>query len=219
MKPTHGTAYLTITACIISMLALILLYAMQTISFTVPDVVRPLFSFMPVICFAWLMVFVIGILKYTNEKPFIVNVFIIYLIYSLISGLVNTAISFFQINREPLIIFYQINGTINMLVIVCIVIMAALLRDTVFKLPLLLFTLSELFIIIFYMIVPRALSLIGTSSYILYIRYIGLVYLIVPTTGIYIAVTTLNVLNSRQLQKPFYDVENPDWPPYDKPNL
>lgn len=219
MKPTRDTAYLTIAACVISMLALILLYAMQTISFTVPDVVRPLFSFMPVICFAWLMIFVIGVLKYTNEKPFIVNVFIIYLIYSVISGLVNTAISFFQIDRESLVIFYQIHGAINMLIIICIVIMAALLRDTVFKLPLLLFTLSELFIIVFYMVVPMVLPLIGTSSYILYIRYIGLVYLIVPTTGIYIAVTALNALNSQQLEKPFYDIEKPNWPPYDKPNL
>jgi hypothetical protein len=219
MKPTRDTAYLTIAACAISMLALILLYAMQTISFTVPDVVRPLLSFMPVICFAWLMIFVIGILKHTNEKPFIVNVFIIYMIYSVILALVNAAIGIFQINRESLVIFYQLYGAINMLVIICIVIMAALLRPTVFKLPLLLFTLSELFIIIFYMVVPMVLPLIGTSSYILYIRYIGLVYLIVPASGIYIAVTALNALNSQQLQKPFYDIENFDWPPSDKPNL
>lgn len=218
MKPTRDTAYLTITSCIISMLVLILMYAMQTISFTVPDMVRPLFSFVPVICFAWLMIFVIGILKYTNEKPFIVNIFIIYMIYSVISGLVNTAIGIFQITGESLVAFYQVHGVINLLVIICIVIMATLLRPTVFKLPLLLFTLSELFIMIFYMVVPMVLPLIGTSSYILYIRYIGLVYLIVPSAGIYIAVTALNALN-QQLQKPFYDMEKPDWSQYDKPNL
>jgi hypothetical protein len=219
MKPTRDTAYLTIAACAISMLALILLYAMQTISFTVPDVVRPLLSFMPVICFAWLMIFVIGVLKYTNEKSFIVNVFIIYTIYGIVSGLVNTAIATFQINRESLVIFYQIHGAINLLVIICLVIMAALLRPTIFKLPLLLFALSELFIILFYTAVPMILPLIGTSSYILYIRYIGLIYLIVPTAGIYIAVTALNALNGQQLQKPFYDIDKPEWPPYDKPNL
>jgi hypothetical protein len=126
---------------------------------------------------------VIGVLKYTNEKPFIVNVFIIYTIYSVVSGLVNTAIATFQINRESLIIFYQIHGAINMLVLICVVIMAASLRPTIFKLPILLFALSELFVVVFYMVVPMALPLIGTSSYILYIRYIGLVYLIVPTAA------------------------------------
>ncbi|UOE46902.1 hypothetical protein MTO98_21085 [Mucilaginibacter sp. SMC90] len=219
MKPTRDTAYLTIAACAISMLALILLYAMQTISFTVPDVVRPLLSFMPVVSFAWLMIFVIGILKYTTEKPFIVNLFIIYMIYSVVSGLVNTAIATFQINRESLIIFYQIHGAINFLIIICLVIMASLLRPTVFKLPILLFALSELFIILFYTAVPMILPLIGTSSYILYFRYIGLIYLIVPSTGIYIAITALNMLNSQQWQKPFYEMDKPDWPPYDKPGL
>lgn len=219
MKPTRDTAYLTIAACAISMLALILLYAMQTISFTVTDVVRPLLSFMPVVCFAWLMIFVIGILKYTTEKPFIVNLFIIYMIYSVVSGLVNTAIATFQINRESLIIFYQIHGAINFLIIICLVIMASLLRPTVFKLPILLFALSELFIILFYTAVPMILPLIGTSSYILYFRYIGLIYLIVPSTGIYIAITALNMLNSQQWQKPFYEMDKPDWPPYDKPGL
>ena len=218
MKPTRDTAYLTITASIISILVLLLLYAMQTISFTVPDSARPLLSFMPVVCFAWLMIFVIGILKYTNEKPFIVNVFIVYTIYSAISGLINTAISIFQIDRQSLIMFYQVHGTINLLVIICLVIITFLLRPTIFRLPLLLFALSELFIMVFYMVVPIILPLIGNSSYIFYIRYIGLVYLIVPATGIYIAVTALNALN-QQLEKPFYDVEKSDWPPYDKPNL
>jgi hypothetical protein len=218
MKLTRDTAYLTIAASVISILVLLLLYAMQTISFTVPDGARPLLSFMPVVCFAWLMIFIIGILKYTNEKPFIVIAFIIYTIYSAISGLVNTAISIFQIDRQSLVMFYQVHGAINMLVIICLVIMTFLLRPTIFKLPLLLFALSELFIIVFYMIVPIVLPLIGNSSYILYIRYIGLVYLIVPVAGIYIAVTALNALN-QQLEKPFYDIEKPDWPPYDKPNL
>ncbi|SEN80837.1 hypothetical protein SAMN05192574_104212 [Mucilaginibacter gossypiicola] len=219
MKPTRDTAYLTIAACAVSMLALILLYVMQAISFTALYVVKPWLSFMQVICFAWLMIFVIGILKYTNEKSAIVNLFIIYMIYSVVSGLVNMAIGFFQINSESLIMFYQIHGAINMLVIICLVIMAALLRATVFKLPLLLFALSELFVVVFYMAVPMAFSLIGISNYVLYIRYMGLVYLIVPSAGIYIAITALNALNSQPLQKPFYDMEKPDWSQYDKPNL
>jgi hypothetical protein len=192
---------------------------MQTISLTISVGARPLLSFMPVVCFAWMMIFVIGILKHINEKPLIINAFIIYTIYSAIFGLVNTFISIFQIDRQLLALFYQLQGTINLLVIICLVIITFLLRPSVFRLPLLLFALSELFIMVFYMVVPMIIPLIGNSSYILYIRYIGLVYLIVPATGIYIAVTALNALNSEQLEKPFYDMEKSDWPPYDKPGL
>lgn len=218
MKPTRDTAYLTIATSVISALVLLLMHAMQTISFTVPESVRHLFSFIPVICFAWLMIFVISILKYTNEKPFIVNAFIIYTIYSTLWGLVSAAIGIFQINVQSLIIFYQVSGAINFLIIIYLVIMTFLLRPTEFRLPLRLFALGELFIPVFYTVVPLVFTFIGNSSYIFYIRYLGLVYLIIPVIGIYIAVTALNVINNRQWQKPFYEMDNPNQP-YDKPEL
>lgn len=218
MKPTRDTAYLTIATSVISALVLLLMHAMQTISFTVPESVRHLFSFIPVICFGWLMIFVIGILKYTNEKPFIVNAFIIYTIYSTLWGLVSAAIGIFQINVQSLIIFYQVSSAINFLIIICLVIMTFLLRATEFRLPLRLFALGELFIPVFYTVVPLVFTFIGNSSYIFYIRYLGLVYLIIPVIGIYIAVTVLNVINNRQWQKPFYEMDNPNQP-YDKPEL
>lgn len=218
MKPTRDTAYLTIATSVISALVLLLMHAMQTISFTVPESVRHLFSFIPVICFGWLMIFVIGILKYTNEKPFIVNAFIIYTIYSTLWGLVSAAIGIFQINVQSLIIFYQVSSAINFLIIICLVIMTFLLRATEFRLPLRLFALGELFIPVFYTVVPLVFTFIGNSSYIFYIRYLGLVYLIIPVIGIYIAVTALNVINNRQWQKPFYEMDNPNQP-YDKPEL
>ena len=37
MKPTRDTAYLTIATSVISALVLLLMHAMQTISFTVPE--------------------------------------------------------------------------------------------------------------------------------------------------------------------------------------
>jgi hypothetical protein len=96
--------------------------------------------------------------------------------------------------------------------------MTIFLSPTAFRLPLRLFALGELFIPIFYTIVPLVFTLIGNSSYIFYIRYLGLVYLIIPAIGIYIAVTALNVINSRQWQKPFYEMDNPNQA-YDKPEL
>ncbi|HEY9196061.1 MAG TPA: hypothetical protein VIM77_07335 [Mucilaginibacter sp.] len=32
-------------------------------------------------------------------------------------------------------------------------------------------------------------------------------------------VTALNVINKQQWQKPFYETDKPDRPPYDKPDL
>ncbi|WP_154402329.1 hypothetical protein [Mucilaginibacter endophyticus] len=167
MKPTRDTAYLTIGASVISILVLLLIYAMQIIAFNVPDSIRPLFSFIPVLCFAWLMIFVIGILKYTNEKSFIVNAFIAYTIYSAVTGLFNTAIGVFHVNPQSLMLFYQVNGTISLLVIISLVIMTFLLRPTEFRLPLQLFALSELFIMMSYLLVPILLPLFGVSSYII----------------------------------------------------
>lgn len=146
------------------------------------------------------------------------NAFIIYTIYSVVWGLVSAAIGIFQVNVQSLIIFYQVSGAINFMIIICLVTMTFLLRPTEFRLPLRLFALGELFIQVFYIVVPLVFTFIGNSSYIFYIRYLGLVYLIIPAIGIYIAVTALNVIDNRQWQKPFYEMDHPNQP-YDKPEL
>jgi hypothetical protein len=219
MKPTRDTAYLTIATSIVSALALLLTYSTQNLTLNFPPAFRYLSSFIHVICFTWLMIFVVSILKYANEKPFIINTFIIYLIYSLLLGLTNIAVGLFNIPVEKILIFYTANGFVNLLAVIWLVVIVFLLRPTEFRLPLRIFAFSELFILLFYTAIPPLLVLSGNSDYRIYIRYLGLVYLIIPAVGLYIAVTALNVINKQLWQKPFSETENPDWPPYEKPNL
>lgn len=218
MKPTRDTAYLTIATSIVSALVLLLTYFTQNLTLNFPPVFRYVSSFIHVICFTWLMIFVVSILKYTREKPFITNTFIIYLIYSLLLGLINIAISLFSIPVEKILIFYTANGFVNLLAVICLMVIVFLLRPTEFRLPLRVFAFSELFILLFYTAMPPLLVLSGSSDYRIYIKYLGLVYLVIPAVGLYIAVTALNVINNRQWQKPFYEMDNPNQP-YDKPEL
>jgi quinol-cytochrome oxidoreductase complex cytochrome b subunit len=116
-------------------------------------------------------------------------------------------------------IFYQVNGFINVLAVIFLVIMVFLLHPTAFRLSLRVFALSELFIILFYILIRPLLVLSENADSSAYIRYLGIVSLIIPAVGFYIAITALKVINKQQLQKPFSETENADWPPYDKPNL
>lgn len=219
MKPTRDTAYFTIAASIVSALVLLLTYSTQNLTLNFPPVFRYLPSFIHVISFTWLMIFIVSILKYASEKPFIINTFIIYLIYSLLLGLANIGINLFNIPAEKILIFYTANGFINLLAVICLVVIVFSLRPTKFRLPLRVFAFGELFILLFYTVMPPLLVLSGNSDYRVYIRYLGIVYMIIPAVGLYIAVTALNVINKQQWQKPLSEIEKPDWPPYDKPVL
>jgi len=217
MKPTRDTAYLTIATSIISALMVLIIHFSQGLSLTVSLAIRAVFSFIPMICFAWLMIFIISILKYTQEKTFIVNVFIIYLAYNILQNLVNFSIGFLGISPDQILLYYQANGFINLLAVILLVVMTFALRETGFRLSLRVFALSELFIMGFYMLIPPLLNFLGITNYNDYYKYIGFVYLVIPASGLYIAVTALNIINNQQ--QPFYPTNKPDWPPYDKPGM
>lgn len=207
MKPTRDTAYLTIATSIIAALIIILMQPMQNLFFKFPDNFRYLISFLPLLCFVWLMVFMISILKYTNAKPFIVNTFIIYLILSSLHGGISITIIFLHVSAQSMIMFYQVTAVIKLLAIIGLVAATFTLPPTQFRSPLRFYTLSELFIMLFYIVIPPLLTLTGSGNYGDYIRYFGLVNLMIPAAGVYIAVTVLNFINKQQLEQRFNDID------------
>ncbi|MFC0516583.1 hypothetical protein ACFFGT_20420 [Mucilaginibacter angelicae] len=207
MKPNRDTAYLTIATSIIAALIIILMQPMQNLFFKLPDNFRHLISFLPLLCFVWLIVFVISILKYTNEKPFIINTFIIYLIFCSLHGGISITMTFLHVSAQSLIMFYQVTAVIKLLVIIGLIVAAFALRPAQFRLPLRFFALGELFIMLFYIVIPPLLILTGVSNYRDYIRYSGLVNLIIPAAGVYIAVTVLNVIGKQQFEQRFQDID------------
>lgn len=219
MKPTRDTAYLTLATSIIGAILILINHFALSVTLTIPEILRYMFSYIPMICFIWLMIFIISILKYTKEKPGIINIFIIYLAYSILQNLINIGIVLLGIPAQKIMLYYQLNGLINLVIIICLVVMSFMLRPTGFRASLRVFAISELFILIFYTAVPPLLALSGSFDYTTYFKYIGLVSLIIPAASIYIAVTALNVINKQQWQKPFYEMDKPDWPPYNKPGL
>lgn len=219
MKPTRDTAYLTIATTVISALMVFITHFMQNMALTISEVFRYAISFVPIICFSWFIIFVISILKYTREKPFAINVFIIYLAYSVLQHIINMGIGFLGITSGKIIAYYQVIGIINLLAVILLVAAVFTLSETEFRLPLRVFALSELFIMAFYMIVPMLLSSLGSTDFTAYYRYMGFAYLVVPAAELYVAITVLNILNKQSWQKPFYEMEKPEWPPYDKPKL
>ncbi|QEM11094.1 hypothetical protein [Mucilaginibacter rubeus] len=219
MKPTRDTAYLTIATSIIGALIQILMLPMQNLLFKFPDNFKYLIYFIPLLCFIWLVIFMIGIVKYTNEKPFVFNTFIIYSIFSSLHGAVSITMNFFHVPVQSMLMFYQVTAIIKLLIVIGFIVATFNLNPTQFRSPLRFFALSELFIMLFYIAMPPLLTLTGGSNYVGYIRYLALINLIIPAAGIYIAVTALNVINKQQWQKPFYEMNKPDWPPYDKPGL
>jgi hypothetical protein len=63
------------------------------------------------------------------------------------------------------------------------------------------------------------LSFINATDFTIYYQYMGFAYLIVPAAELYVAITALNIISNQPLQKPFYEMEKPEWPPYDKPGV
>jgi hypothetical protein len=207
MKPTRDTAYLTIATSIITALIIILMQPMQSLFFKFPDNFRYLISFLPLLCFIWLIVFVISILKYTNEKPFIINTFIIYLIFGSLHGGISITITFLHVSVQSMIMFYQVTAVIKLLFIIGLVAVTFALSSTQLRAPLRFYAIGELFIMLFYIVIPPLITLTGISNYGDYIRYFGLINLIIPAAGVYIAVTVLNFINKQQWEQRFHDID------------
>jgi hypothetical protein len=218
MKPSRDTAYLTIATSIIAALIIILMQPMQNLFFKFPDNFRYLISFLPLLCFIWLILFVISILKYTNEKPFIVNVFIIYLVFCSLHGGISITMTILHVPVQSMIMFYQVTAVIKLLAIIGLVVVTFSLNTTPFRLPLRFFALGELFIMLFYIAIPPLLTLTGRGNYSDYIRYFGLVNLIIPAAGVFIAVTVLNFINKQQLEQRFNDIDK-HYKPDDKAGM
>ncbi|MEO3403152.1 hypothetical protein AAFN85_04570 [Mucilaginibacter sp. CAU 1740] len=219
MKPTRDTAFLTIATAVISTISVFVIHFTQHMSLLIPAAFRYAISFIPVVCFAWFIIFVISILKHTREKAFVVNIFIIYLAYSVLQHIINIGIGVLGIGAEKIMAYYQIIGVINLLTVILLVVAVFTLSETEYRLPLRVFAFSELFIMVFYMVAPMLLSYINTNDFITYYQYMGFAYVVVPAAELYVAITALNIISNQPLQKPFYEMEKPEWPPYDKPGV
>lgn len=219
MKPTRDSAYLTIATTVISALTILITHFIKGLSLALPvsEIFRYVFSFIPMLCFVWLMIFNISILKFTNEKKSVINIFIIYLSYSILLSLVNISIGLLGISSEKIMTFYEVNGVFGLMILIMLVVAAFMLRETEFRLPLRVFALAELFISAFYMLMPPILVFLKVSNFDNYYKNIDLIYLVIPAAGLYIAVTALNIINNQQ--QPFYPTDKPDWSPYDKPGM
>lgn len=219
MKPTRDTALITIVTAIIGGVTVLAVNFSQQLALAIPEVFGYGITLVPVICFAWFMLFAISILNYTQERPFVLNVFITYLAYTTLQHIINIGIGLLGLTADKVIMYYQVSGTINSLGVILLVIAVFMLRDTPYRLSLQLFALSELFIMLFYLAVPMLLSAIHITDMTLYFRYGGLSYMVVSAAELYVAITVLNLSSRQEWQKPFYQTEKPDWPPYNKPGL
>jgi hypothetical protein len=225
MKINLNNTYATIIFSIVYALLLILSFTTTVLHIYLPQWGYYLSSFSIVACYSWIILFVINLLKATNEKKLIANAFAIYLVYTLLQYISGFVISMKHPDQQFLMVYSSSSAIIGVLIVIYLTIVTFMVKHKDIKFPLLFLVLCRLIIMLFYNVVPLTLRFLAENFSVFtkmnYMEYFNLIYILIPIGGIYLGVIILNLLTSEQglSTTPNKSDFDANWPPYNKPNL